>query len=181
MENSIINSFRLLLPARGRFGPCPLFPLPGREKCFSRLSSSASPSRQPGRWIGHLILQAESRGEGPCTLRRAGPPRSRLAQSRDHSLDASARGQRRAFFSWFALLFLSETGPNRHGELRAAPLRPPVPLPDLERDPTSATRRNRKKLDLDLFFRERSFLFRPFCADALRLGVRLSLPPPLSR
>lgn len=187
-----LKKFRLLLPARGHFGSRRRVPLPSREKLHFR-SSRALPDSQPRGRLRHALLQAARRREGTLSLCRARPPRSRLSEGRRRRGDAGARGKRRAATAGSFLFFFfssEEARSDRHREVRAAPLRPPRPFPDLDRDPPGAARgkgRGRRRertrpAGLDRRLRELcSLLFRPRGPDALRLRVRARLPPSRGR
>lgn len=196
-----LKKFRLLLPARSHFGPRRRVPLPGRRKKLRHVllsrSSRALPGSQPRGRVRHALLQAARCREGALSLRRARPPRSRLSEGRGRRGDAGARGKRRLAAAWSFLFFSSseeEARPDSHPEVRSAPLRPPLPFPDLDCDPARATRgRGRRRertgpAGLDRLLRARqqqrrrsSLLLRPRGPDALRLRVRARLPPSRGR
>lgn len=172
--------FRLLLPPRGRLGPCRRVPVPRRE--FQLFFSSSSLSdRQLRSGIGHSVLQAARSGPGPFPVRRAGPPGGRLSKSGDHLVDARARGQSLAP-SRRSLLF--EDRPHSHLKIRAAPLRPPLRFADLDGDPAGA--RGRIVVDVAAVLVEESSLVVEVCLrrlgpDALHLRVCARLSAPLGR
>ena len=184
------------MPARSHFGPRRRVPLPSREKFNPFFFSSASlPDSQPRGRFRHALLQAARRRKGPVPLRRARPPRGRRAQGGRHRRDAGARGQGRAAAaaalfsscSWSFCCYLPEEDrPDRHSGLRAAPLRPPRSVADLDRYPAGARRVFFFFFVVVVFLfsseqQQRPFRLRPLGPDALRLRVRPRLSPARGR